>query len=594
MEKKHINFYVGLIWLGVALALGGVALIFVNLNETVQNEAERAFQKNLRFIAESSAKSVKLFMEGVISEIVFQTQLEVVKNYRIDKVDEAFRSVIFRQSERISHLVLLDGSGNIKVMVTKDPDPFQMRGQIKEFFRATMGGWSVRISDHMFESDTYRGIAVGMPIFRKLKGNRATARSPSAIYASGMVIALISVDDLTQNLIKPVRIEKSGFAMLRTASGDIMGDPERMAQFTTSLYGPGDAMSRFSDEFGRLLGGGDVTGWKHIGQNKRSLSLDMGYMQWFLATSPIDIMGRRWTMAVAARQSEISHLLTTSFRQSVMLVGFVVVIFLIGGSMLTRVNRRLARAEEKARLAAELEEKNLSLEEMNRRMDEFVAIVSHDIRSPLNVVRGFIKVIQSSPEGAVFERETSSMLRSCNRLTQLTNDILDIAKLEAGKLKLAYDPIILDNIIMESVQTMEFAIRKKDQKTIVNLGEQTHMEGDSGKLLQVMNNLIGNAVKFTPQGGSVTISKEIDDGSVCVKVTDTGPGIDVDDLGIVFSKFEQVRRHQQGIEPGSGLGLMICKNIVELHGGMIGVNSSLGQGSTFYVTLPLRKPLSKQ
>jgi len=590
IERKDINFFIIIIWVGLALSLAGVGLIAVKLNQTVQEDAERAFHKNLRFVSESAAKSFTLFMEGVINDIVLLTQLEAVKNYNSPKVDAAFRSVIHQRQERISHLILLDGAGEVKVMVTKDPDPYKMQPLMLNFFRETMASWRVNLTRRMFESETYRGIAIGMPIFRKAPQSPQQEFLPSAIYASGMVMALMSANDLVANLVRPVRIGESGFAWLYTGGGEILGDPERLSKFTGALYGDqANRGKRLAGEFGAVAKGAPVAGW-NVATGASSLAVSLGGPEWLVSMSKTKILDQEWVMAVAAPQSEVTHLLTTSFKQSVMLVLFVVVILLVAAALFTRVNRRLVRAEEKARYAGKLEMKNRELGELNRRMDEFVSVVSHDIRSPLNVIRGFLRVIQSSPDGARYERETTNMLRSCNRLTQLTNDILDIAKLEAGKMELAYDPIVLDSVIMESVQTMDFATHEKNLKTVVNLGAETMMEGDSGKLLQVMNNLIGNAVKFTPKGGTITISKHAANGEVTVEVSDTGPGIEVKDLGIVFSKFEQVRRHQQGIEPGSGLGLMICKNIVELHGGAIGVTSSVGKGSTFHVRLPLRPP----
>ncbi|MDH5637360.1 MAG: HAMP domain-containing histidine kinase, partial [Nitrospinota bacterium] len=286
----------------------------------------------------------------------------------------------------------------------------------------------------------------------------------------------------------------------------------------------------------------------------------------------------------------VAHLLERSFRQMGMMVLSVALILIVSGSLLSRVNRRLAKAEEKARLASELEEKNRSLADMNRRMDEFVSVVSHDIRSPLNVVNGFVKLIRSSPGGGTFDRETGVMLRSCERMSQLTRDILDVAKLEAGKVALAYDPIVIDDIMRESAEIMEFAVAEKKIKLRMELGEPTKMEGDSGKLLQVMNNLIGNAVKFTPTEGAIIIAKKVERPDVLITVSDTGPGIAEEEKGMLFSKFEQLKKSQQGVEPGFGLGLSICKSVIELHGGTIAVSSALGEGATFMVRIPLKHP----
>lgn len=591
-ERREIKYYIAMIWLGVILALAIVALIAVNLNRTAVAESERAFQKNLEFLADSSAKSVQLFLDGIISRIVPLTQIDVVKNYKLDEVELAFGSVISELDERVSHMILLGDSGEVKVAVTKGPDHFKMLPQINGFFRDTMSGWHVNISSELFVSDGYRGIAVGMPIFRKSEeAPPPEEKKTSWIYKAGMIMALIDIDDLVGDLIDPIHVEDSGFAWLYTQGGIILANREKLEGFSKMLYGlnPG-ALGKLTKDFENTLKGDTAKGWKTIGANGHDIVITRDGEEWRISTGVIEALDQKWILAIAAPSAEATRILNKSFTQSFILFFIVVAILVIGGSLMTRVNRRWARAEEKALYASELEEKNRSLYELNRRMDEFVSVVSHDIRSPLNVIRGFVKMIQSSPDGAKFDRETSVMLRSCNRLMQLVNDILDVSKLEAGKVTLAYDPVVIDEIIMESVRTMEFAAGEKDQNISVDLGDATKIDGDGAKLLQVMNNLISNAVKFTPKGGEVSVTKEVNGSHVMIMISDTGPGIPEEERGFVFDKFEQVKRHHQGVEPGSGLGLTICKSIVELHGGLIGVTSDPGHGSTFYVRLPLRKP----
>lgn len=591
-DKKEIRQFIWILWFAVFLALGGVTLIAYNLNLTVQNEAARQYHNTLRFIAESSAKSVKLSLERVISELVFQTQLEVVKNFETPKVHESFGSVILNHQGLISHMLLFSGAGEgVAAVVEKGPSPSEVKEQAKDYLRETIAGYTVRINPRLVTANGYRGVMFGMPITRKARPPEGLgAAAPSAIFTSGLVAAIVNVDTLVDTLIAPIPIEENGVAWLVTGSGDVVGDERGLAQFTQALYGPKGSAARLTSELAGALKGDVPQGWSATGPQARDFLLKFRGETWLVSAARINALDQVWTLALATPRDAAIGLVTRSFWQSVGLVAFAALIFLMGGVMLTRAHRRLARAEEKALLAAALEEKNRTLAELNQRMDEFVAVVSHDIRSPLNVIRGYIKLIQSAPGGKTFERETANMMRSCNRLAQLTSDILDIAKLESGKMTLAYDPVNLDSLIMESVQTMEFATTEKQLRVRVELGEETVIEGDSGKLLQVMNNLIGNAVKFTPKGGAITIAKTARDAIVEVGIADTGPGIDVKDQDILFSRFEQVRRHQLGVEPGSGLGLSICKSIVELHGGSIRVTSTPGEGSMFTVTLPVARP----
>ncbi|MBI5816095.1 MAG: HAMP domain-containing histidine kinase [Nitrospinae bacterium] len=586
-QQNRERRLIGLIWLGVIISLSLVAAIAYSVNRTVKEENERAFTKNLTFLADSSAKSVELFMESVISDMITSSQLDAVKRYDIQAVDKAFRGIISKHDERISHMILLDGAGETRLIVTKAPDPHLLHGQIHSFFLETMPRWRVNIATRIVQTPHYRGIAVGMPIFRQARPEGE--KGAGGIFASGMIIALIGVDDLVKTIIEPVRVGSSGFAWLYNGE-TIMADAGKIDGMAGDIYGAMGDGGRLASEFRMAASGHRTAGWIPLNQDGRRLKVDGAREEWYVSMAAVRILDKSWSLAVAAPEWEATRLLNKSFWQTMSLLVVVVLIVVLGGTLMTRANRRLALAEEKALHAIELEEKNRVLEDLNRRMDEFVAVVSHDIRSPLNVISGFVKMIQSSREGGHFQRETATMLRSCNRLMQLVNDILDVSKLEGGKVILAYDPIVIDDIIEESVRTMEFAANEKKQEITINLGEKTTLDCDGAKLLQVMNNLISNAIKFTPRGGAITVSKTAENGHVTVKVSDTGPGIPADQQGIVFEKFEQLRTHQLGIEPGSGLGLTICKNLVELHGGTVGVSSVSGQGSTFHITLPLKKP----
>lgn len=581
--------YITAIWLVVSLFLLLVFWLAFSLNKTVKVENEKSFTKNLSFLAESSAKSTQIFFEGVISELLLLTEIDVVKNYRAPEADLAFRGVIAKHKEAISHMILLNDAGQTALMVTKDPDPSGVKPFVEEFFRETMPLWRVNVSHRMFVSPTYRGIALGTPIFRKVADEKKVKPTASGIYASGMIMALVGAGDLALRLVDPVRVGQSGFAWLSTEGGDILADNSRMESFVKSVYGAGGDITRFREGFDKAVKGSKVPGWAPLDNTGSTFRLLLGGDEWFVSTARVRILDQVWSLAVAAPGHEADMLLNKSFWQSVMLLILVTLILVLGGSLMTQANRRLIRAEEKALHAAELEAKNRSLQELNRRMDEFVAVVSHDIRSPLGVISGMLKLIQSSPAGSAFKRETSTSLRSCGRLMQLVNDILDVSKIEAGAARITYDELAVDDIIEESVKTMEFAAQEKGQSVTLAMGGKTVMDGDASKLLHVMNNLIGNAIKFTPRGGSIHIAKKAEDGHVIIMVSDTGPGISREERDTVFEKFEQLKRTQQGVEPGSGLGLAICKGYVELHGGTISVASGEGHGSTFHVRIPLRR-----
>jgi signal transduction histidine kinase len=596
-EQGSNRFFVGIVWLGVTLALAAVALIALNLNQTVRKESEKAFVNNLKFVTESSAKSVELFMESVVSEVVLLIEIDAVKEYKTDLVDFAFRGIIEKHGESVTHWALVDGAGAVKVMVAKSGAPPLEKETLLAFYEKTVARWRVNIDDVTFIDPPHKSVVVGMPIWRKLRKAPLPEKERegmSWIYPSGMVMAAIGADDLAKNYIDLSKIDPAGFSWLMTESGRVLAGNERMGAFARRLF-PKDAdpERHLTERFKKIIAAEESMpkGWSFADSDGRVIRIDVDNDVWYIATAKLTLVDQEWVMALAAPQSEVTRLIHENFWQSAILFLLVVGVVVAGGSFLTTAHIRAARAEEKAKIAAELEEKNRSLAELNRRMDDFVSVVSHDIRSPLNVIRGLAKLIQTDPDGKDrFARETDTMLRSCNRLMQLVNDILDVAKFEAGKMRLAPDPLIIDDLVNEAVMTMSHAAREKDQTIEVTLGDRTEMEGDVSRLLQVLNNLLANAIKFSPAGGVIGVEKRETPDTVTLVVTDTGPGIPEAERAGVFEKFEQLKSQRQGFEPGSGLGLAICKGVIDLHGGTIGVESrAAGVGSAFTVTLPRRQ-----
>jgi signal transduction histidine kinase len=257
--------------------------------------------------------------------------------------------------------------------------------------------------------------------------------------------------------------------------------------------------------------------------------------------------------------------------------------------------------KEKEALEQEIREKNTALERANqelRKLDqlksEFIASVSHEFRTPLNSIKESIALLA---EGVVRLGEEQGnrvfeiAANNVNRLALLIDDLLDFSKLEAGRMRLEKQPHDLSEIIEEVVDSMKGIAEKSKQIRLVWVGGGDHPQvfADKSRIVQVLMNLVDNAIKFTPPGGRVTITSEVnEEARAVVAVEDTGIGIGKEDLGRIFKKFEQVRTRQPGTEVrGTGLGLAISKQIVELHEGRIWVESELTRGSRFIFTLPV-------
>jgi signal transduction histidine kinase len=250
-------------------------------------------------------------------------------------------------------------------------------------------------------------------------------------------------------------------------------------------------------------------------------------------------------------------------------------------------------AVENVRLFKELESANRELGAASRHKSEFLANMSHELRTPLNAVIGFPEVLIQRMFGALNDKQDEylkDIYTSGQHLLSLINDILDLSKVEAGRMELASAPFHLPGALENAVTLVrERAARHGialDLDLDSRLGE---LVGDERKVKQVLLNLLSNAVKFTPEGGRIRLRAGLTDGAVEISVIDTGIGIAPEDQAAVFEEFRQVGSDEGRKQEGTGLGLTLAKKFVELHSGKIWVQSELGRGSTFTFTLPVRK-----
>jgi len=232
--------------------------------------------------------------------------------------------------------------------------------------------------------------------------------------------------------------------------------------------------------------------------------------------------------------------------------------------------------------------------DLDRLKANFVANVTHELRTPLVAMEKSISLILSKAAGELSQKQEEFLLmakRNINRLGLLINDLLDLSKLEAGKMDLKNRNVQIDEVVNESVatlntwaQTKSITIEKRIQENLPKIGI------DPDRIIQVLNNLIGNAIKFTPDNGKVSVGARLSEGGsgIEVSVEDTGVGIEEKNLTKVFDKFYQIGERSSTDVNGTGIGLAVAKEIVELHGGRIWAESEKGQGARFIFTLPIK------
>ena len=255
---------------------------------------------------------------------------------------------------------------------------------------------------------------------------------------------------------------------------------------------------------------------------------------------------------------------------------------------LQEVNQKLLEAQR------ELREKNKELERVNAQKDRFLGMAAHDLRNPLGHISTVADILLEDLDGKITEqqRELLEITRSSSQfMLDLVNDLLDIAKIESGKLHLNLQETDLAALVSQNVALNRALADKKNITLVLDVPDDLPpLTVDPGKMEQVLNNLISNAIKYSYPGTTVSIRLTRQGDSVLLSVADEGQGIPADELGKLFQPFERTSVTTTAGEKSTGLGLVIVKRIVEGHHGKIWVESTVGKGTTFFVSLPMTQP----
>jgi PAS domain S-box-containing protein len=250
---------------------------------------------------------------------------------------------------------------------------------------------------------------------------------------------------------------------------------------------------------------------------------------------------------------------------------------------LEETRKRLVESEaEYRRLYAELQEEE-------RRKDEFLAVLAHELRNPLAPLRNALHLLRSEPERAVAQQAREIMERQLENVVRLVDDLLDVSRLMSGKVELRKEPLELASVFTRAVDVIRGQVETEGQELVVALPEEPiRIEADQVRLAQAIGNILSNAVKYTDRGGRIVLSGERDQDQVLIRVRDTGIGISQDLLPRVFELFMQAEGSITRSQGGLGIGLTLVKRLVEMHGGRVeAASDGLGRGCEFTITLPV-------
>ncbi|MNK57189.1 Signal transduction histidine-protein kinase BarA [compost metagenome] len=301
----------------------------------------------------------------------------------------------------------------------------------------------------------------------------------------------------------------------------------------------------------------------------------------FQLTVPTTVAGRTWTILYTA---------TPEFAEEVDR-GLIVAVF-VGGTLVSLLLAGItwSLASSRSRALAMATEMTAELRKADQAKDEFLSVISHELRTPLNFIMGFGSILQDEIPGTLNPKQQEylgKMLNGVDRMLILVNDLLDFAKIQAGKLDLLPTRTDFVPLAEEVHATLKPLADQKQLTLALDLPEHLELVADGPRIVQVLTNLVGNAIKFTPAGGRIVLRSRFDGNDLLSEVSDTGIGISPEDLPKLFTRFKQLDMSSTRRVGGTGLGLSISKAIVEGHGGSIGVRSEKDKGSTFWFRLPV-------
>jgi signal transduction histidine kinase len=254
----------------------------------------------------------------------------------------------------------------------------------------------------------------------------------------------------------------------------------------------------------------------------------------------------------------------------------------------TRTARREAEASLR-RSHQELEVANRSLMDADRHKDEFLAVISHELRTPLNFITAFASLMADDEVERLQTNQRlylSKIEHGAERMLHLVNNLLDMSRIQAGRLSIVREELDLGMVIHDVLQSLKPLSDSKGLAVEMNVDVPEAVFLDGARIFQVVANLVSNAIKFTPEGGKIEVEARLEHDIALLSVTDTGPGIAEEDMTRLFQPFTQLDMSYTRKDGGAGLGLSICQALVVAHGGTIGLTSRMGEGSRFWMTLP--------
>ncbi len=556
-----------------------IAVLGIRANNEVKSIVQKQFTDQQLQLSRQMSTGIENFLnERTINIEILANSLSDAPP---DRIISAFRNV-YNSTNGIYVLEFVNKSGIVTIGYPEENTPFGYdiynRGNprnepISEDFERAMKNKETYITSPMTLLEGGQGSFIWTPVYKD--GD-----------FKGMVLAIIKIDDISNRFLK--NDDSSGIYLIDKDGMVLYDNSEKYLVGENYLAVLNDTNPLLQQILHEQINGAEGTGYYFEG-NKSDKKL--------IAYSPIRWRDQEWSIAVASPESEVGSLIYSVYVKQGLFIGVAIgfillgslsIIFLLAGwnkSLEIEVAKKTSELKNSNEL---LQNANVKLTELDGLKSDFISLVSHELKTPLSAIRTSAEVLESEmfTDSKVQKEMLANIIRNIDRQTHMINDILDLSKIEAGKMEFRFEEVDFHEVAGIALENIEQLALKKNVTFSRDIPDMLpSIYADREKLVIVLNNLLGNALKFTPDGGKILLSaKEMDD-SIEVRVKDTGVGIEKDKLVNIFDKFYQVDSSSRRKTGGSGLGLSIAYGIVRAHGGKIYVESEPGKGSTFFFRL---------
>lgn len=561
------------------LVITSIAVLGIRANNEVQNIVQKQFTDQQLLLSRQMSTGIENFLNE--RTINIEILAKGLSDAPPDRIISAFKNV-YNETSGIYVLEFVNKSGIVTIGYPEENTPFgydiYKRGNprnepISEDFERAKKNRETYITSPMALLEGGLGSFIWTPVYKEGE-------------FKGMVLAIIKVEDVSNRFLKNndspgiYLIDKDGMVLYDSSEKYPVGE-----NYLTVLNDTNPLLQHILQE---QINGAEGTGYYFEG-NKSDKKL--------IAYSPIRWRGQKWSIAVTSPESEVGELIYSVYVKQGMFIGVAIGFILLGSIsiivLLSGWNKSLelevAKKTSELKNSNELlQNANVKLTELDRLKSDFISLVSHELKTPLSAIRTSAEFLESggNTDPKVQKEMLVNIIRNIDRQTHMINEILDLSKIEAGKMEFRFEEVDFHEIAGIALENIEQLALKKNSTISLDIPDMLpSVFADREKLVIVVNNLLGNALKFTPDGGKILLSaKEKDDG-IEVRVKDTGIGIEKDKLVKIFDKFYQVDSTSRRKTGGSGLGLSIAYGIVRAHGSEIYVESEPGKGSTFFFRL---------